>query len=115
MHSLQDALCVVAVDRHEVSGVVASDRTAQFALLVQADPNLGRDVSKVREAIHTAVQVRPDRLHLNDAEEQQVHETEDIEGRLLGGEGPHAVALKLVRDGGRGVHGTGSTSPSKSP
>ena len=61
-----------------------SDSAAKFSSFVQLHPNAGSDVGEVRKAIHSTVEISPDRLDLRDAKEQGMHETEDVESHLFG-------------------------------
>ena len=56
----------------------------KFSLLIQLHANVGSDVSEVRKAIHSTVEISPDKLDLGDAEEERMHETRDVECHFFG-------------------------------
>jgi hypothetical protein len=110
---LKESLSFNSVDDLEVRRVVTSDSAAKFSFLVELRPNAGSDVGEVRKAIHSTVEISPDRFDLRDAEEEGVHETEDVESHLFGREGADTIAFELVGDDVCWTHQTCSTRPSK--
>ena len=109
---LEDAFGLDTINGLEVGRIISSNGTTGVALLQNIRSNPGGDVSEVMEAIHPAVQVSPDRFNLRYTEEEWMHQTEDVEGHLLGGERPDAVCLKLLGDQTSRTHQTSTTSPS---
>lgn len=55
----------------------------KVGFLVEFNTDANGDIGKIREAIHSAIQVSPDWFDLSDTEEERLHESEDIEGYLL--------------------------------
>jgi hypothetical protein len=58
MHRLQ------TVGNFEVHSIVLGNCVTKLALFNEAKTNARRDVHKVRKTVHSAVEVRPDRLDL---------------------------------------------------
>lgn len=82
VHCLKNALSAAPIDGSEVGGIVSGDSTTKVALGFQLQADLGSDVRKVRQAIHSTVEIGPDGFDLSDAEEQGMHETKNVEGHL---------------------------------
>ena len=108
---LQHPLSLDTVHSLEVGGIVAGDSTTELALLLEVAANTDRDLRQVGETIHTAIQVGPDRLNLGNAEDEGVHEAENVEGHLLRRERAHSVALEFCRNGVGRFHQASTTSP----
>jgi len=75
INGLKESLSFNSADDLEVRQVVTSDSPAKFSLLIQLRANAGSDVSEVGKAIHSTVEIGPDRLDLGVAEEERMHET----------------------------------------
>jgi len=74
---------------------------------------VGSNVSEVRKAIHSTVEISLDRLDLGDIEEEGMHETENVECHFFGREGANTIAFELVGDDVCWTHQTCSACPSK--
>ncbi len=110
---LKDTLGFSAIDDLELCGVVACDCTAKLSLFVNAYTDAGRHVSKIGDAVETTAQVAPNWFDLSNAEEDWVHESEDVKGHLLGGESAKFVRFDPLRDHVGLVHGARTTGPTK--
>src|SRR6266850_228520 len=111
--SLEYTLSLGTVDDLEFCGVVTSDCAAKLSLLVDAHTDAGRDFSKIGNAVETTAQVAPNWFDLSNAEQDRVHESEDIEGHLLGRECANSVHFNLLSDHVGLVHETCTTGPAK--
>jgi CBS domain-containing protein len=84
INGLKESLSFNSVDDLEVRRVITSDSAAKFSFFVQFRANAGGDVSEVGKAVHSTVEIGPDRFDLGDAEEERMHETKEVECHFFG-------------------------------
>ena len=110
---LKNAFGFGAINDLELSGVIARNGTTKLGLLIDVDADFARHISEIGNAVKATAQVTPDWFDLSDAEQNRVHEPEDVEGHLLGGECADALFLDFLSDHVGLVHKTGATGPAK--
>ena len=114
MDSLTDAFSL-STDKfiNKLCSIVATYRATKFGQFVHVDTDAGCHVSEISDATETATQVTPNWLDLSNTEKYRVHESEDIEGHLLGRESANSVRLNFLSNHIGLVHESGATSPAK--
>jgi len=111
--SLKNALSLSTIDDFKFCGIVTSNRATKLGLLVHVDTDAGCHVSEISDTTETTAQVTPNWLDLSNTEKYRVHESEDIEGHLLGRECANSARLNFLSNHIGLVHETGATSPAK--
>ena len=101
----------ITVGNSEVGSVVKGDSLSEVGNSVDVESDASHDLGDTSNSVHTSVEVGPDRFNLGDVEEQGVHETEDVESHLLGGEGSNTELLEALGDKVGGAHKTGTSGP----
>ena len=109
---LKDTLGFGAVDDLELSGIVTRNCT-EAHLFVYACTDVGHHVSKIGDVVKTTAQVTPNWFDLSNAEEDGVHESDDVKGHLLGGESAKSKCFDLLCDHVGLVHEARTTGPTK--
>ena len=108
---LKNTLSFDTVNDLKVCRVVPGNGGTGLTLLHDVRSDASGDIGGVGKAIHATVEIGPDGFNLRDAEEERVHQTEDIECHPLHREGPDGVRLELLGNQASCTHQTSAAGP----
>ncbi|GKT61899.1 unnamed protein product [Colletotrichum tofieldiae] len=108
---LVEGFRVGAVDDLILDGVLLAYSATDLASLHDVLAELGHGLVEVRDELQTTVQVSEDRLALAEVDNGRRHETQEVEGHLLLGEGADAERFDTLGNDVVAAHETGATSP----
>ena len=80
---LKDTFSFDTIDDLKVGRILPGNGATGVVLLHDIRLDVSGDIGEVEKVIHATVEIGPDGFNLRDAEEERVHQTEDVEGRLL--------------------------------
>ena len=95
---LKDSLCVWTVCDLVIQSVVARDGFAKVALCVDLLATPDSDICKVRKMTHAAIEISPDRPDLRNAEQERVHEANNVECHFHRRVGANALTFDVLHD-----------------
>ncbi|GJC78128.1 hypothetical protein ColLi_00966 [Colletotrichum liriopes] len=108
---VREGFRVGAVDDLILDGVLLAYSATDLASLHDVLAELGHGLVEVRDELQTTVQVSEDRLALAEVDNGRGHETQEVEGHLLLGEGADAERFDTLGNDVVAAHETGATSP----